>query len=159
MFTQGQAKVQVWGSLITPSYTIILTCFIIILPPFPVLYGYFVCISGIWPYRSHVQRNEVIRMQNKEKWKITHKATYMVFAMENDIWEMMCSTHQRAAWPNIPHVGKVAFPTLTWRSPSFMKAKRLENGLTWSPTHPMHSYIFSHEWRCFPLDILEFGTL
>lgn len=134
------------------------TCFIIVLPPFSVLCGYFFCISDIWPYRSLVRRNEAIWMQNEEKWEITHKATYMAFSMENSIWEMVCPTHQLENWPTLPHGGKMAFATLTWSSPSFMKARRLENGFAWSPTHPIYSYIFFHEWRTTPLDILDFGT-
>jgi hypothetical protein len=90
-----------------------------------------------------MQRIETIRIQNNEKMKFAYKVTYMGKA----ILQMTCPTHQRVDWLTLPHVGKMVFATLTWRSPSFVKAMRLENGLTWSSTLPMIPYFSSHKMR------------
>lgn len=143
-------------SLVIPNYTVILTHFVHVLLSFYLYFQCYVGVLSLFQVFDHIgakcEETKRFRRKTKKKREITLKATYITFAMEKSIRRMTCPTHQRPLDQFFHALGM-------WRSPSFVRARRLENGLVWSPTHLMRSYILSHECRNLSLDILDLGTL
>ena len=77
------------GDFITPNYTVILTRFIHVLLSFYLHFQCYVGILSAFKVFDHIgsmcEETKQFGCKTKKQWEITHKMTYMTFAMENAI--------------------------------------------------------------------------
>lgn len=137
--------------MITPNYIVILTRCVHVLLLFYLYFQCYVVILFVFQIPRAKKRSNLDAKWRKNG-EFTLKTTCMTFSMGKAIRRMMCPTHQ---WP----IDQFLHTLGRCHLPSFVRVGRLESGLVWSPTHPMHSYILSHEFRNLSLDILDLGTL